>query len=106
MPRDPVSTWMKLANDSYWLWAESLMVMGMRTTDMMTGKGSDHENKLMVAEKVKAGAELAAKLTMDAATGMMNGQLPSPEHSAQKAVSHYRKRVTANRKRLSRRKRS
>ena len=96
MARSSTTDWFKLANDSYWLWAESMMVMGMRTTDMMTGKGSDRENRLMVSEKVKAGAEVAAMLA--------TSSLTSPEKSAQKAISHYRRKVTANRKRLSRRK--
>jgi len=95
MARSSTSDWMKLASDSYWLWAESMMVMGLRTTDMMTGRGSDRENRLMVSEKVKAGAEVAAMLA--------TAGLTSPEKSAQKAVSHYRRKVTANRKRLSRR---
>lgn len=96
MPRNPNAEWMKLAQDGYWLWAESLMVMGMRTTDMMTGKGSERENALMVSEKVKAATEV----------GMMiaTGGLASPEKTAAKAVRHYRKKVSANRKRLSRRK--
>lgn len=96
MARSSTTDWMKLANDSYWLWAESMMVMGMRTSDMMTGKGSDRENQLMVAEKVKAGAEVAAMLA--------TSSLTSPEKAAQKAVSHYRRKVTANRKRLARKK--
>lgn len=96
MARSSTTDWMKLANDSYWLWAESMMVMGMRTSDMMTGKGSDRENQLMVAEKVKAGAEVAAMLA--------TSSLTSPEKAAQKAVSQYRRKVTANRKRLARKK--
>lgn len=94
MARSSTTDLMKLAHDSYWLWAESMMVVGMRTTDMMTGRGSDRENRLMVSEKMQAGAELA--------TMMATGGLMTPEKSAQRAVSHYRKRVTANRKRLSR----
>jgi hypothetical protein len=63
---------------------------------MMTGKGSDRENRLMVNEKLRAGAEVAAMLA--------TSSLTSPKKSAQKAVSHYRRKVTANRKRLSRKK--
>jgi hypothetical protein len=95
MPRTPTADWFRLAHDSYWLWADSMMVIGLRTTDMMTGRGSDRENRLMVSEKLKAGAELAAMIA--------TGGLAAPEKTAQKAVTHYRKRVTANRKRLSRR---
>jgi hypothetical protein len=95
MARSSTTDWFKLANDSYWLWADSMMVIGMRTTDLMTGRGSDRENRLMVAEKMKAGTELA--------TMIATGGLVAPEKTAQKAVSHYRRKVTANRKRLSRR---
>jgi hypothetical protein len=96
MARSSPTDFMKLAHDSYWLWAESMMVMGMRTTDMMTGRGSDRENRLMVAEKMRAVAELAVMLS--------TGGMVSPEKTAQKAVSHYRRKVTANRKRLSKKK--
>ncbi len=96
MARSSPTDLMKLAHDSYWLWAESMMVMGMRTTDMMTGRGSDRENRLMVSEKMKAGAELAMMLS--------TGGLLSPGNTAQKAVTHYRGKVTANRRRLARKK--
>ncbi|MBO9725248.1 MAG: hypothetical protein J7530_12790 [Novosphingobium sp.] len=92
--RNPADDWMKLAQDSYRLWADSMIVIGMRTTDMMTGRGSNRENVLMVTEKLQANAELAIKLA--------TGGLTSPEKTAHKAVRHYRKRVTANRRRLSR----
>ncbi|TCM19822.1 hypothetical protein EDF56_103466 [Novosphingobium sp. PhB165] len=90
---NPTADWMKLAQESYWLWADSMMVIGMRTSDMMTGQGSSHENMRMVTEKVEANAELAAKL-------FWGGPI-APEKAARKAVRHYRKRVRANRKRLS-----
>ena len=92
--RNPTTDWMKLAHDSYWLWAESLMVMGMRTSDMMTGKGSDRENALMVSEKVRAAAEVGMMLATSSASPKTSG----------KAVRHYRRKVTANRKRLARKK--
>ncbi len=93
--RNPTADWMKLATDSYLLWADSMMVIGMRTSDMMTGRGSSHENVRMVTEKVQANAELAAKLFWGGPT--------TPEKAAHKAVRHYRKRVRANRRRLSKR---
>ncbi|AZI35809.1 hypothetical protein NT2_10_00670 [Caenibius tardaugens NBRC 16725] len=93
---NPVTAWFRLAHDSYWLWAEASLVIGMRTMDIMTGRGSTRENVRMVSEKVQAGAELAARLASGGVTA-------SPTRNAQIAVSHYRKRVTANRKRLSRR---
>ncbi len=96
MKRNSPADMMKLAHDSYWLWAESLMVMGMRTTDMMTGRGSDKENALMVSEKVKAASEVGAMLAAAGFAGSTQG--------AQRAVTHYRRKVSANRKRLARKK--
>lgn len=93
--RNPTADWMKLATDSYLLWADSMMVIGMRTSDMMTGRGSSHENVRMVTEKVQANAELAAQL-------FWGGPI-APEKAAHKAVRHYRKRVRANRRRLAKR---
>lgn len=95
MARNPPTDWFKLAHDSYWLWAESMVVMGMRSADIMTGRGSDRENRLMVREKVQAAAELAVQLATSSPV--------VPERNAQRAVSHYRRKVAANRKRLSRR---
>lgn len=91
--QNPTADWMKLANEGYWLWAESMMVIGMRTSDMMTGRGSNHENMRMVTEKMQANAELAAKLFWGGPT--------TPEKAARKAMRHYRTRVRANRKRLA-----
>ncbi|MYL99766.1 hypothetical protein GR702_18570 [Novosphingobium sp. FGD1] len=90
--KNHAADWLKLTHDSYWLWAESMMVIGMRTSDMMTGRGSERENALMVSEKVKAAADLGMQMAM--------GGMVSP----QAAVSHYRRKVTANRRRLARKK--
>ena len=95
MSRNPAAPWLSLAHDSYWLWAESLMVMGMRTTDiLLCAPGHEREAVRMVTEKLQASAELA----MDQASA---GVL-TPEKAAHKAVKHYRKRVSANRRRLGR----
>lgn len=98
MARDPFSDWMRLAHDSTWLWAESMMVIGMRTGDLMTGRGSERENMRMIAEKVQAASELGMKVATSA--------LLPPETVALEAVRHYRGKVSANRRRLSRRKRT
>jgi hypothetical protein len=50
----------------------------------------------MVSEKVKAASEVGMMLA--------TGGLTNPEKTAARAVRHYRKKVSANRKRLSRRK--
>lgn len=95
MPRNSAADWLTLAQDSYWLWAESLMVIGMRSADMlMRAPGHEREAIRMITEKVRANAEVAAKL---AGAGAL-----APEIAMHKAVKHYRKKVTANRRRLAR----
>lgn len=92
---NPGTDWLALAHDSYWLWAESMMVIGMRTTNMlMRAPGYEREAVRMVTEKVRANTLLAAQL---ATAGAL-----APEKIAHKAVKHYAKRVSANRKRLAR----
>ncbi|WP_260926890.1 hypothetical protein [Novosphingobium sp. 9] len=95
MPRRDTTDWMKLASDSYLLWADSMMVVGLRTAEMMVGRGTAAENMLMVSEKMQAAAELGVKLAA--------GGLASPESQAHTAVRHYRRKVSANRRRLTRR---
>lgn len=62
-PRQPAADWLALAHDSYWLWAESLMVIGTRTTDMLLRRpGCEREAVRMVTEKIHANTLLAAQL--------------------------------------------
>lgn len=90
-PSWPGSEPMQLALDSYWLWAESCMVIGMRTAAIMTMRpGSNREAVRMVTEKLDATAELAVKL------------VGAGDNALAISVAHYGKRVTANRKRLER----
>ena len=97
MPRNTSTDWLALAQDSYWLWAESMMVIGMRTTDILLHRpGHEREAVRMVTEKLRANAELATRL---ATAGAL-----APEQAMHKAVKHYGRRVTANRRRLGRRK--
>lgn len=97
MARNSAADWLTLANDSYWLWAEAVMVMGMRTSDILLRRpGHEREAVRMFTEKVRAHSELATSLAAAGPT--------APEKAMHKAVKHYAKRVTANRKRLARRK--
>lgn len=96
MTRNSAIDWMALASDSYWLWLESAMVIGMRTADQLTQRpGYQREAVRMVSEKVRASADIAAAL---AASGPITG--PEAVH---RVVKHYGKRVSANRRRLARR---
>ena len=97
MPRTPSEDWLMLAHESYWLWFDSMVVIGMRTSDTLVCRpGYEREAALMVSEKVRAHAELGAKL---AAGGSL-----APEKAARKVVKHYGRKVRANRRRLARRK--
>lgn len=96
MPRNPATDWLTLAHDSYWLWTEAMMVIGMRSTDILLRRpGHEREAVRMVTEKLQAHSELATHL---ATAGPM-----APEKAMHKAVKHYRKRVSANRRRLAQR---
>lgn len=87
---------MTLAFDSYRLWADSLLVIGLRTSGFLAGRADSGSEALrMVTEKAQASAELAAKLALA-------GPLPV-ETIARMAVGHYGKRVSANRRRLVKR---
>jgi len=96
-PNSPAADWMKLAHDGWSLWAESLTVMSLRTADLMSGRGSNRENALMVSEKVAAAAEVAMMLA--------TAGIATPHATASKAMRYYRRKVRANRRRLSDRKR-
>ncbi len=79
---------MKLTLDTTLLAMEAQTVIGIRLTQLATGRGTLAETQLMVTEKMLASAE--AGLTL--ATG----------GSAQRVVSGYRKHVRANVRRLER----
>jgi hypothetical protein len=79
---------MKLTLDTTLLTMEAQTVIGIRLTQLATGRGTLAETQLMVTEKMLAFAE--AGLTL--ATG----------GSAQRVVSGYRKHVRANVRRLER----
>lgn len=85
---------MTLATDGYSLWADSLMVIGMRTTGFLLARpDSGGEAMRMVVEKVAAGAELAAKLALAGPLTMQG--------TARMTIDHYGRRVSANRRRLA-----
>jgi hypothetical protein len=81
--------WFRLASDATLLAMEAQTVIGLRLSQLATGRGSVAENQLMVTEKMLAFAE--------AATTMATGG------SAHQVVKGYRKKVRANTKRLKRR---
>jgi hypothetical protein len=84
--------------DTICLTCEASMVIGLR---MMTfaagGARAMNEAQLMTTEKVQA----AMAVAIATAFGMARGQ--SAERLGRSAISHYRRKVVANRRRLLRR---
>jgi hypothetical protein len=84
-----------LAMEMWQLGFDSWQVVGWRSWRMMQGgTAAGDEGLRMVSEKWQAGMELGL-----AAMAGKGGA--TPEAQARKAVRHYQKRVTANRKRLA-----
>jgi hypothetical protein len=84
--------WIKIGFDAWWLAVEASSVIGLRALKLAAGGASAAaESRRMVSEKIAAGLTLAGKLGVSR---------PGPRATA-KTLSHYRRRVRANRKRLS-----
>jgi hypothetical protein len=87
--------WFGLAFDTLALAVESQVVVGLRLAKFAAGDTAAlAEANLMVAEKAQAVLELQARGVMALMTG-------SPGVSARGAVAHYRRKVRANRRRLT-----
>ncbi len=93
----PISpfAWWQLSYDAWQLGIESSAVIGLRTLRMMAGgPAANAEAQLMVSEKMGAAMEIG--------TRMMTGGLgASTRPAAAKVISLYRRKVRANRRRLS-----
>jgi hypothetical protein len=90
------NTWLDLTLDSIALAAEAQSVMALRMMKLAAGgAAAASEAQLMVTEKVQAAAEVQMQL----ATSMLTG---SAHMAPKRAVAHYRRKVRANRRRLSR----
>lgn len=89
------TTWARLGFDMMTLGLEASSVVALRMLQFGAGgPRAAAEAELMVAEKVRAAAELQTKAWVAAMTG---AALPTPRA----AVAHYRRKVRANRRRLS-----
>ena len=88
--------WLKAGMDAWSLGTEASMVIGLRMAKVAAGgQTAAKETDLMISEKMHAAWELQAKLMM-APLGM------TPLGATRTALSHYRRKVGANRRRLSR----
>ncbi|MEJ7934129.1 hypothetical protein WG907_07670 [Sphingobium sp. AN558] len=89
------SAWADAAMETWALGVEASTVIGLRIAKVAAGgTAANDEIMLMISEKMKS----AAKLQTDAAFGQLGG---TPLASVQKVIRHYRTKVTANSRRLS-----
>jgi len=87
--------WVGLSFDAWALGLEAATVMALRTRKIAAGGAAGHaEAARMVSEKVSAGMALQ----MLAITG---GLGTSPAGATARTLTHYRRKVRANRRRLS-----
>ena len=93
---DPFGPWFKLGMDMWMLGAESSSVVALRTLKL-AGGGTDAnvEAELMISEKMAA----VIALSQQAMLGQLGATMPG---IGSKAVVSYRRKVRANRRRLSR----
>ncbi len=93
-----IGDWIRLSTAASYLWVETASVIGLRSWLLLTGQpGAGNEAVRMVAEKYRANVDLALRFA--------SSEPLSPSKAAQISVAHYGKIVTANRKRLSKRRR-
>lgn len=87
--------WLRLAFDSFALGAEAQGVMALRMLKLAGGgAAAAAETQLMISEKMKAASQVQAQVLTSLLTG--SGHL-----APQRAVSQYRRKVRANRRRLT-----
>lgn len=88
--------WLKLGFDTAALGMEAAQVMSLRMAKLATGgPAADAEARRMVSEKVEAASALQA-LAMTGALGFTAPQVAS------RTLTHYRRKVRQNRRRLLR----
>lgn len=88
--------WMTLGWDAWNLGLEASSVIGLRTLKIAAGgPAAQAETEAMIREKIEATFALQAK-AMTGALGL------TPAGIAARTLSHYRRKVRANRRRLSR----
>ena len=93
MARNP---WIGLTTDAWALGLEASWVIGLRTMKLAAGgAAATAEADLMLREKVEAGMALQAK-------AMSGGLGATPAAAMANTLTHYRRKVRANRRRLSR----
>jgi hypothetical protein len=87
--------WWNLGLEAWSLGVEASQVIVMRTAKVAMGGDADgRESRLMVSEKLAAVIEMQTALV----TGALGA---NPAAATSKVIMHYRRKVRANRRRLS-----
>jgi hypothetical protein len=95
MARARGNPWIGIGFDAWKLGLEASAVIGLRSLVIAQGgPRAKAEAERMVAEKVAAGASLQAK-------ALSGGLGATPASMSAGALAHYRRKVSANRRRLS-----
>jgi hypothetical protein len=95
MKRVRGNPWFGIGLDAWRLGVEASSVIGLRTLKIAQGgAGGRAEAERMVSEKIEAGIALQAL----ALTGGLGG---TPASASARTLAHYRRKVNANRRRLS-----
>ena len=95
MRRRRGNPWFGIGMDAWRLGLEASAVIGLRTLKIAQGGAAgEAEAKRMVSEKVQAAADLQAQ----ALTGGLGA---TPASASARAIAHYRRKVSANRRRLT-----
>ncbi len=95
MTRSRGNPWIGIGLDAWRLGLEASTVIGLRTLRLSQGGARSHvEAERMVAEKLEA----AAALQVLAMTGGLGA---TPASASAKTLAHYRRKVSANRRRLA-----
>ena len=95
MRRSRTNPWIGIGFDAWRLGLEASTVIGLRTLRLAQGgEAARLEAERMVSEKVDAGLALQA-LAMGGGLGL------TPARASARTLAHYRRKVSANRRRLS-----
>jgi len=96
MKRTRGNPWFGIGLDTWRLGMEASAVIGLRTLKIAQGGANGRaEAERMVSEKVNAGLALQA-------LALTGGLGSTPASASARTLAHYRRRVNANRRRLSR----
>ena len=96
MKRRRRNPWFGIGLDAWRLGLEASAVIGLRTLKIAKGGARGRaEAERMIHEKIEA----ASALQVQALTGRLGGTLAA---ASTRTIAHYRRKVNANRRRLSR----